>query len=59
VSGDSWYDKRLLRAARENGEWDLAVAELLTQVIIGLYCGEGDTRLDGLQRYLLGLGISC
>jgi hypothetical protein len=49
----------VLRAARENGEWDLAVAELLTQVIIGMYCGEGDTRLDGLQRYLLGLGISC
>jgi hypothetical protein len=50
---------KLLREAREAGEWDLAVAELLTQVLVGLYCGEGDTCLDGLQHYLLGLGISC
>jgi hypothetical protein len=49
----------LLRAAREKGEWDLALAEVLTQVVIGLYCGEGDHRLDGLQHYLLGIGISC
>ena len=49
----------VLRSARENDEWDLAVAELLTQVIIGLYCVEEDSRLDGLQRYLLTMGISC
>lgn len=49
----------LLREARKNSEWDLAIAELLTQVVVGLYCGEGDTCLDGLQQYLLGLGISC
>ena len=48
-----------LREARRNSEWDLAVAELLTQVVIGLFCGEGDIRLDGLHRYLLALGISC
>ena len=48
-----------LREARKNNDWDLAVAELLTQVVVGLYCGEGDVRLDGLQRYLLALGISC
>lgn len=48
-----------LRNARESNEWDLAVAELLTQVVVGLYCGEGDVRLDGLQQYLLALGISC
>lgn len=47
----------ILRNARH--EWDLAVAELLTQVVIGLCCWEGDARLDGLKRYLLGLGISC
>ena len=47
----------VLRNARH--DWDQAVAELLTQVIIGFYCAEGDLRLDGLQRYLLSLGISC
>jgi hypothetical protein len=41
------------------GCWDQAVAELLTQVVIGLYGTPGDLRLEGLQRYLLALGISC
>mmetsp|Transcript_4348 Transcript_4348/g.9337 ORF Transcript_4348/g.9337 Transcript_4348/m.9337 type:complete len:564 (-) Transcript_4348:89-1780(-) len=50
---------RVLREARENNEWDTAVAELLTQIIVGLFCTEEDYRLDGLQRYLLALGISC
>ena len=49
----------ILRDARKNNEWDTAIAELLTQIVVGLYCGEGDARLDGLQRYLLALGISC
>jgi hypothetical protein len=49
----------VLRDAKNNNEWDLAVAELLTQVVVGLYCSEGDGRLDGLQQYLLALGVSC
>ena len=49
----------ILRMARQNKEWDIAVAELLTQVVVALYCGEGDMRLDGLQHFLLSLGISC
>jgi hypothetical protein len=49
----------ILRAARGNNDWDLAVAELLTQIVVGLYCSEGDIRLEGLQKYLLALGISC
>jgi hypothetical protein len=49
----------LLGVAREKEEWDLAVAEVLTQMVVALYCGEGDSRLDGLQQYLLGIGISC
>ncbi len=49
----------ILRLARQNNEWDVAVAELLTQVVVALYCGEGDFRLDGLQQYLLSIGISC
>lgn len=49
----------LLRTARERNEWDTAVAELLAQVVVGLYCGEGDCRLDGLHHYLLKLGVAC
>ncbi|KAG7344729.1 hypothetical protein IV203_032260 [Nitzschia inconspicua] len=48
----------LLRTAREGDEWDLAVAQLLTQVIVALYCVEGDHQLDGLRRYLLNIGIA-
>jgi len=39
--------------------WDLAVAELMTQVVIVVHCPDGDTQFDGLRRYLLTLGISC
>lgn len=49
----------LLRTARERNEWDLCVAELLTQIVVALYCREGDHRLDGLQDYLLRLGVAC
>ncbi|CAJ1968203.1 unnamed protein product [Cylindrotheca closterium] len=49
----------LLRTARSRNEWDLCVAELLTQIVVGLYCREGDHRLDGLQDYLLRLGVAC
>lgn len=49
----------ILRQARENNEWDLAVAELLTQVAVGLFCTEVDVELEGLKRYLLAVGVSC
>ena len=49
----------ILSEARMKDMWDLAVAELLTQLIVALYCHEGDRSLDGLQHYLLFLGISC
>jgi hypothetical protein len=49
----------LLRSARRNDEWDLGVAQLLCQLVVGLYCAEGDHRLDGLKHYLLRMGISC
>jgi hypothetical protein len=48
----------LLGKARKNEEWDLAVAQLLTQVIVALHCVEGDYQLEGLRRYLLNIGIS-
>jgi len=47
----------ILRTARD--DWDMAVAELLTQVVVALYCHEGDRTLEGLRFYLLRLGISC
>lgn len=49
----------ILHKARLNNEWDLCVAELLTQIVVAMYCSEGDLTLDGLQQYLLILGISC
>jgi hypothetical protein len=49
----------ILCDARMRGMWDLAVAELLAQLVVGIYCQEGDRRLDGLQQYLLYLCISC
>ena len=50
----------VLTEARKRDEWDLAVAELMTQVICVLHCsGERDYGLEGLRRYLMGLGIVC
>lgn len=49
----------VLREARETDSWDLAVSELMTQIIVVLHCPKGDNRLKGLQRYLMTLGISC
>ncbi|KAL3936269.1 MAG: hypothetical protein SGBAC_008377 [Bacillariaceae sp.] len=49
----------VLREARERDMWDLAVAELMTQVVIVVNCTDGDGRFEGLRRYLLTLGISC
>ena len=48
----------LLRMARERDEWDLAVAEVLTQVVVCVHCPNGDYRLDGLKNYLLRIGIA-
>lgn len=49
----------VLREAREKDLWDLAVAELMTQVVIVIHCHEADTRMEGLRQYLLTLGIAC
>ena len=48
----------LLRMARERDEWDLAVAEVLTQVVVCLHCAEGDHKLAGLRSYLRKIGIA-
>ena len=49
----------ILRSARENDQWDQAVAELTTQVLILLKCEEQDYSLEGLKTHLLTLGIAC
>jgi len=49
----------VLREAREKDMWDLAVAELMTQVAVVLHCQEDDFKFDGLRQYLLTLGIAC
>jgi hypothetical protein len=49
----------VLREAREKDMWDLAVAELMTQVVIIIHCHDADTRMEGLRQYLLTLGIAC
>ncbi len=49
----------VLREARERDLWDLAVAELMTQVVVVVHCQEGDNCFEGLRRYLLTLGFTC
>lgn len=49
----------VLREAREKDMWGLAVAELMTQVVIIIHCHDADTRMEGLRQYLLTLGIAC
>ncbi|KAL3758112.1 hypothetical protein ACHAWU_004193 [Discostella pseudostelligera] len=49
----------ILRVARENDDWDQAVAELTTQVLVVIKCEEQDYSLEGLRRHLLMLGIAC
>lgn len=50
---------QVLREARERDSWDVAVAELMTQVIMIAHCPDGDHRFEGLRQYLLTLGIAC
>jgi len=49
----------VLKEAREKDTWDLAVSELMTQVIIVLHCPLGDSGFEGLRSYLMTLGIAC
>lgn len=50
---------QVLREAREKGMWDLAVAELMTQVVVIIHCPDGDHKFEGLRQYLLTLGVAC
>jgi hypothetical protein len=48
----------VLQIARESNAWDLAVAELTTQVLVIMHCPLGDDALNGLRRHLKTIGIS-
>jgi hypothetical protein len=50
---------QVLREAREKDMWDLAVAELMTQVVVIIHCSDNDSRFEGLRQYLLTLGVAC
>lgn len=50
---------QILRKARETDKWDVAVAELLTQLLCVIHCPVDDLRMEGLSRYMLSLGFSC
>lgn len=49
----------VLDEAQRGPLWDVAVAELMAQVLVIQYCPIGDKTLEGLRRYLLKFGISC
>ena len=49
----------VLSEARKKDAWDFAVAQLMTQVVVLTHCSAKDSRLDGLSRYLLTLGIAA
>ena len=50
----------VLTMARKNDQWDLAVAELMTQVLCVIHSSPtNDFTLEGLRAYLLTLGIVC
>ena len=49
----------VLGEARKKDAWDFAVAQLMTQVIVLTHCSVQDSRLDGLSKYLLTLGIAA
>jgi hypothetical protein len=48
----------VLGEARKQDAWDFAVAQLMTQVVVLTHCSAEDSRLDGLSKYLLTLGIA-
>lgn len=50
---------KVLQIARKTDLWDLAVAELITQILVATKCGPGDEILDGLRRHLMCMGFSC
>jgi len=49
----------VLGEARKKDAWDFAVAQLMTQVVVLTHCSVEDSRLDGLSKYLLTLGIAA
>jgi hypothetical protein len=50
---------KILGIARESKSWDLAIAELITQILVVAYCPPSDEMLEGLKRHLMTMGFSC
>ncbi len=50
---------QVLDNAKLSNSWDLAIAELTTQILFILYCTLGDRTVESLHKYLLLMGISC
>jgi len=59
ISGLTDDCAKILKAARESNNWDLAVAEMTTQLLVVIHCPPGDDMLDGLKQHLMTMGISC
>ena len=59
ISGLTDECAAVLVEARKNDAWDFAVAQIMTQVIVLTHCSVEDSRLDGLSKYLLTLGIAA
>lgn len=59
ISGLTDDCAKVLQVARNTDLWDLAVAELVTQILVAIKCGPGDEALDGLRYHLMCMGFSC
>jgi hypothetical protein len=59
ISGLTDECAKVLDVARKTDLWDLAVAELITQIIVATKCRPGDEVLNGLRKHLAHMGISC
>jgi hypothetical protein len=59
ISGLTDDVAKVLQVARNTDLWDLAVAELITQILVAVKCGPGDESLDGLRKHLMFMGFSC
>lgn len=50
---------KILRVARESDNWDLAIAEMTTQMLVIIHCPPSDDTLEGVKQHLMTMGISC
>jgi len=58
ISGLTDDCAKVLHVARNTELWDLAVAELITQILVAIKCVPGDETLEGLRKHLMLMGFS-